>query len=153
MNNKNQANINNFMQAEQEYNDTTKRDVFSWMINKGVAIEIVTRLHELWDFSLKMGDKLYHIGKIIVIKLVEFVKRNPNMSTGIAIGLGLSWLISQVPVLGWLLGPLVTLILTVHFMYKGHLKDHPDSNIFTACGECFKVVVDIISEIKGELTQ
>ena len=127
-----------------EYSNVSQKDVFSWFLNRGVPREIVTRLFQVWNFSYRVGEKLFKIGKLIVCRLVEFAIDNPNMLTGVAIGLGLSWFLSNIPVVGWLIGPLVAAIFALVLGYYGHLRDNPRGNALTMLGRGLDLFFDLI---------
>ena len=60
------------------------------LINKGVSKEIVTRLQLLGSQIKYVANQSIKIGKIILMKLWDFIKENPNLAIGMAIGLGLA---------------------------------------------------------------
>ncbi|WP_341676792.1 hypothetical protein [Niveibacterium sp. SC-1] len=76
----------------------TKMDIPS-----GVAI----RLKELLELVKPIGEKVVSIGKIIVLKLIEFIEKHPNLAAGIALGAAVTSLIASIPFLGPILAPLI----------------------------------------------
>lgn len=81
-------------------------DVVTKMINKGLSQEVVTRLEELWDYTVMVGEKLVHLGKIIINKILGFIDANVHLALGVAIGAAVGSLINIIPVFGQLLAPL-----------------------------------------------
>lgn len=66
-----------------KYDDT---DMFTHFINNGVPEKIILLLQKLWKYTVKLGEKVIEIGKIIFIKLLEFIKENPNLTLGLVLG-------------------------------------------------------------------
>jgi len=91
-------------------NDVNKLDIISDFINKGLPIEIVTRLESLWDMTKTIADEVVSVGKIIIIKIWEFIKENSNLTIGIAVGVAIGSLINLVPFFGSFLAPICMLI-------------------------------------------
>lgn len=75
-------------------------DFMSDLTNKGVANEIVTRLQLIGEKVSYIANQSFQIGKIILMKLWDFIKENPNLSIGFAIGLGLAILSGMIAVVG-----------------------------------------------------
>ncbi|MNR40060.1 hypothetical protein D3C85_1583190 [compost metagenome] len=66
----------------------------------------MTRLQGLWNLTKEIAGEVVAIGKIVVRKIFEFLKANPNLSIGIALGAAVGALISGIPFIGPLLAPL-----------------------------------------------
>ena len=77
----------------------TSSDLFVWLHNSGLSPEVAGELHDLIDKT---------IGKIIIMKIIEFVKENPNLSIGAAVGAVIGVLLSAVPFLGPVLAPVAS---------------------------------------------
>lgn len=75
-------------------------------ISRGIPVEIMTRLQGLWNLTKEIAGEVVAIGKIVVQKIFEFLKANPNLSIGIALGAAVGALISGIPFIGPLLAPL-----------------------------------------------
>lgn len=91
-------------------NDINKLDIISEFINRGLPIEIVTRLESLWDMTKTIANDIINVGKIILIKIWEFIKENVNMAIGIAIGVAIGSLVALVPFFGPFLAPISMLL-------------------------------------------
>jgi hypothetical protein len=85
-----------------------KLDLITRFTNKGVPQEFVNRLEWLWEESKVVAGEVMQIGKIILMKIWEWVERNPNMVIGMAIGAALGALVSLVPFIGPFLAPITT---------------------------------------------
>ena len=82
--------------------------------------EVAIRLEALAGVTRKVGGKLIAIGKIIILKLIEFVRQHPNMAIGMALGAALSVLITAIPVLGPVLAPVALALGVVVGGISGH---------------------------------
>jgi hypothetical protein len=94
------------LMLEGEVQDLHQIDVVTKMTNQGLSQEIVTRLEELWDYTVMVGDKLVHLGKIIISKILNFVSANVHLALGVALGAAVGSLINIIPFFGQLLAPL-----------------------------------------------
>ncbi len=144
-------------------------DFITDLTNKGLANEIVTRLQLIGEKVSYIADQSFQIGKIILMKLWDFIKENPNLSIGFAIGLGLAILsgmiASVVPIIGtWLSAivmPLVALITIPVGTLRGHRLDKlakgevvGDSiieDLITIVKKFWSLFVDIFKTLKNEI--
>jgi hypothetical protein len=76
----------------------------------GIAPEIMTRLRSIWTQTKVVRGESVAIGKIIVNRIFEFLKANPRIVVGVAIGMVIGYLIVGIPFLGPLLAPLAKLL-------------------------------------------
>ena len=100
-------------------------DVFTRFTNAGVPQEIIFRLGELWEQTKVIGEKIIHIGKIILLEILKFVEKNPNLAIGVALGAAIGALVSLVPFLGHTLAPLT---MTVGAVLGGAVGSRLDRN-------------------------
>ncbi|VXD23459.1 conserved hypothetical protein [Planktothrix serta PCC 8927] len=98
-------------------------DLFVWLNDSGLPLEVTTRLHQLVTYTKKAGHKVIAIGKIILIKIIEFVQANPNLVMGMAVGAAVGILGYSVPFLGPLLGPITTALGVTIGAISGHRLD------------------------------
>lgn len=106
-------------------------DLYVWLSECGLPHEVTIRLHELATYTKKVGDKVFAVGKIILLKIIEFVKAHPNLvagvGIGVAIGLAVNYLVSCIPYVGQFLAPLATALATTLgitvFGIAGHRVD------------------------------
>ncbi|MGL5795034.1 MAG: hypothetical protein ACRC06_11640, partial [Waterburya sp.] len=87
----------------------TSNEIYVWLLDSGLPTQITTKLHELITYTKKVGKKIFAVGKIILIKIIEFVKAHPHLVTGIGIGLtvgiAVQTLVSSIPFIGAVLAP------------------------------------------------
>jgi hypothetical protein len=83
-----------------------KLDVITRFTNKGLPQELVTRLEWLWEETKVVAGEVIQVGKIILLKIWEWVERNPHMVIGMAIGAAVGSLVSLIPFIGPFLAPI-----------------------------------------------
>lgn len=103
-----------------EADTVTSGDLYARLRSLGLAPEIAIRLKELATVTKKIGDKLVSLGKIVLLKLMDFIERHPYLAAGIALGAAIALLISTVPILGQILAPLAAIVGITGFALVGH---------------------------------
>lgn len=98
-------------------------DFLVFGLNRGIPLEVITRLQSLWNFTKKVAGEVVVVGKIIVQKIIEFLKANPKLAIGLALGAAVGALIAGIPFLGPLLAPLATAISMIYSAAVGAAKD------------------------------
>jgi len=83
-------------------------------INRGLPPEVITRLKELWEKTKVVAGEIISVGKIIVQKIMEFLKSNPKLTIGLAIGAAVSVLIAGIPLIGPLLEPVAAVVFPLY---------------------------------------
>jgi hypothetical protein len=125
--------------------------------------EVAIRLESLSEVSRMIGDKILAVGKIIVLKLLEFVEQHPNMAVGMALGAAVSVLVSSIPWVGQLLTP-VSLALGVaiggiagHRLDKG--KDIVNDSVVVIAQDALEIarhffafLIQLFRAVTNELT-
>jgi hypothetical protein len=133
-------------------------DLYSWLINSGLPNDVASRLHELISFTQKVGKKVFNIGKIVLIKIIEFVKAHPFLVTGAGIGAvvgsAIAGLITSIPFLGQLLAPIAAglgLTITLAGAVIGHNLDKKFSSIggdiFEIISDFFALMIDVFNTV------
>jgi hypothetical protein len=130
-------------------------------VNKNVPPEVVMRLKDLWDQTKKIGQQVYAIGKIIVMKIIDFIMRNPHALVGALIGVAVGSLFNMIPWIGPLIAPLAMAIggafgaIAGHRLDKlarGELDSYSDSELFadliTMAKEMWRGLSEIFSALK-----
>jgi uncharacterized membrane protein len=107
--------------------------------------EAAIRLEALTEVSRKIGDKIIAVGRIIVLKLLEFIKKHPHMIAGMALGAAVSVLISSsIPFFGTLLAPLA---LTLGIIIGGVAGHRLDKGVRES-GGIFNIAQDVLEVAK-----
>ena len=114
------------MQAESD--SMASSDLYIWLRECGLSPEIAVRVKELVNVTQRIGNKVVSIGKLIVMKLRDFITAHKNLAIGTVLGAAIGSLIAAMPLLGSLLAPLGAL-LGVTVAATGHQRDkNPDGN-------------------------
>jgi hypothetical protein len=105
-------------------------ELYVWLVDSGLPHEVTIRLHELISFTKRVGSKVIAVGKILLIKIIEFVKEHPNLvigaGIGAAVGAAVFSLITSVPILGQVLAPVAAALgiaITAVGAIAGHRLD------------------------------
>ena len=106
-----------------EAESRSSSDWYAWLRERGLPEEAAIRLKDLAELAVDIGGRLVSIGKIILIKIIEFVKAHPNLAIGIAIGAAIGALVSMIPFLGPYLWPVATLVGVSLGAVAGHRLD------------------------------
>lgn len=78
-------------------------DFYIWLDSTGLPPEVSIRLKDLIEKTKEIAGRVISIGRIILMKIMEFVKANPNLVLGIAVGAAIGALAHLVPLIGNLL--------------------------------------------------
>lgn len=98
-------------------------DLYIRLTEMGLPSEVAIRMKELLEFVKPIGEKMVSIGKIIVLKLIEFIEKHPNLATGIALGAAVSSLMVSIPFVGPILAPIALPLGIAVGAIAGHRVD------------------------------
>ncbi len=156
-----QANLElTLLNAEAE--SVASSDFFIWLSESGLPHEVAIRLKNLVDIVERNGNRIISIGKIILIKIMEFVKVHPNLAIGIAVGAAIGALIFMVPFLGSYLAPTAILLGVSIGAIAGHRLDKIEQehavntnmdpiaigqDVIEIAKEFFKLLIDIFNTV------
>ena len=124
-------------------------DVLVIGLNRGIPPEIMTRLESVWGMTRTIAGEVVTIGKIVVVKIFEFLKANPNLTIGIALGAAVGALIAGIPFLGAMLAPLSTALSMLYGAAVGATIDAGGipSDPYVAVAHLAKKFFELIQEI------
>lgn len=142
-------------------------DLYLRLTSMGLPSEVAIRLKDLMGYVKSIGDKVISIGKIIVLKVVEFIELHPKLATGILLGAAFSTLISSVPFLGPILAPIALPLGITYGAIAGHRMDvaaggrpNGDSSITSVTQDLieiahsfFKLLAETLIAISAEFKQ
>ena len=113
-----------------EADSTKSSEVYAQLQELGLPEEFTSRLHELITFTKKVAGKVFAVGKIVLLKILEFVKAHPFLvvgaGIGAVIGAAIVGLITSIPFLGQVLVPVAAALgitVTVMGAVVGHRLD------------------------------
>ena len=97
-----------------EANSVTSSELYVQIQELGLPEEVVSRLHELVSFTQRVAGKVFSIGKIVLLKILDFVKAHPFLiagaGIGAVIGAAIAGLITSIPFLGQILAPVAAIL-------------------------------------------
>ena len=133
-------------------------DIVTMLNNRGAKLELVTRMQELWEKTKIIAGEVVNVGRIIVIKIWEFIKANPNMFLGIAIGAAIGALVGLIPFVGQILAPIAMAIGATVGALAGsrldameHGENYTDSmfgDLIRVAKKFFQLLADIFMALK-----
>lgn len=136
----------------------TSGELYAWLVDTGLSSDVAIRLHELIQKTKRVGSKVFEVGKIILIKIIEFVKAHPFLvmgaGIGAAVGAAVTSLIVSIPIVGQLLAPIATALgiaITVTGAVIGHNFDKKFKNvgqdIFEIAKNFFGLLADVFNVV------
>ena len=139
-------------------------NLYLWLCESGLPSEVAIRLQGLVDIVTETGNRIISIGKIILIKIYEFIKAHPNLAIGIAVGAAIGTLVNMVPLLGTYLMPIVTPITATIGAIAGHRLDKLEEgqsvtdvnliaisqDVIEIAKEFFKLLIDVFNTVFSE---
>lgn len=142
------------LNAEAEKMD--RADIFTWLTKLGVPQKIIFQLQALWEKTKKLANQTISIGKIILLKIIEFCKAHPHAAIGMLLGAACGALVSLIPFIGPLLAPLMTVIGAVYGLAKGAKLDSKTDSTFESliavAKDFFILLKDIFTLVFPKLT-
>ena len=93
-------------------------DVVLEGLRQGIAPEVLTRMKALWEQTKEIAGEMIAVGKIIVMKIIEFFKAHPELVASLAIGAAVYLLAHAIPVIGPLLAPLLAAVTAIYAFGK-----------------------------------
>ncbi|PSN15837.1 hypothetical protein C7293_05510 [filamentous cyanobacterium CCT1] len=140
---------------------STSEELYVRIQKLGLPEEIVTRLHDLLLKVQQVAGRVIHIGKIILIKLLEFVEEHfflvAGAGIGAVLGAALAGLITSTPFVGQFLAPIAAalgLTVTALGAIAGNELDKVIPNfgksLIDAAKEFFKLFASILTAIFGD---
>jgi len=118
-------------------------DVVLEGLQRGLPPELLTRMKSLWEMTKQIGGEVIDVGKIIVMKIIEFLKANPKLAASLAIGAAVYLLAHAIPVIGPLLAPLLAAVAAIYAF--GTLSSLDD--VINLAKEFFALLVEIFNTV------
>lgn len=119
-------------------------DLYIRLTEMGLPPEVAIRLKALLEMVKPIGDRLISVGKIIVLKLIEFIERHPNLATGIALGAAVSSFIGSIPFLGPILAPIALPLGITAGAIAGHRLDRANGESIRSDLGVMTITQDVI---------
>ncbi|MEQ9368468.1 MAG: hypothetical protein RIG63_05470 [Coleofasciculus chthonoplastes F3-SA18-01] len=132
-------------------------DLYVWLIDSNLPKQVIMRLHELATYTKKADQNVIAVGKIILIKIIEFIKAHPNLAIGAALGAAVGLLVNSIPFLGSILAPLATTLGITIGAIAGHRLDKGKEvnqgifaiaqDIIKIAREFFQLLIDVFNPV------
>ncbi|MBV5308640.1 hypothetical protein [Chromatium okenii] len=135
-------------------------DMATLLHSRGAPLELVTRMEDLWEKTKVIAGKVVNIGRVIIMKIWEFIKANPHMVIGAILGAAFGALVGLIPWIGPLLAPIAMTIGITIGMLNGHRLDkiaegqHVQysliEDLITVAKRFFHLIADIFLALRNE---
>lgn len=137
-------------ELERTYKNVDRSKMRAWLLKKGLPIEVVTRLDDMWDDTKVIAGRVITVGKIIFCRILEFIKTYPHAAIGALIGAAVGALMNGVPLLGPWLAPVSTSLGAVIGAVGGAQLDTGKGDlqsVIIVAKDFFMMVIDIFNAI------
>lgn len=135
---------------ETRYQDVNRSKMSAWLLKKGLPIDVVTRLDDLWDDTKLVAGRVITVGKIIFCRILEFIKAYPHAAIGALVGAAIGALTNGVPLLGPLLAPITSGLGAIVGAVGGATLDTGKGDIqsiILVAKDFFMMLIDIFNAI------
>ncbi len=129
-------------------------DVAEDLWARDLPLEIITRLKEVWRKTLLVSGRVIPLGKLIVLKIWDFIRANSGLALGIVLGAAIGALVNLIPLIGVWLSPLAMSIGALVGAAHGHHLDRLNAgepatanlieNLLAAAQRVFGLLADVI---------
>ena len=143
-----------------ESNGLVEKIISGLNLDASTATEFRRKMKSLLETTQIIGGKLVYIGRIVCIKLWDFICENPNMALGTLVGAIFGLFLSAVPLIGGILALLSTYLGATIGSYIDQLQkggtevDGTLSKVLVgatnATKEFFKLIREILAALKND---
>jgi len=144
----------------------SKDTVFEFFMTSNLPKQVIHHITKLWDYTCNIGESVISIGKIVLSKIIDFIKANPDMAFGAALGaiagVMASSFISWIPFVGQALsvltigGGMLIGAIAGDRMDRATNGDYIDESLISVFGDTIsiakkfvKLFIDILTTIKN----
>lgn len=99
------------------------KSVKTWLDRLELSADGKAVLFKLAETSIMAGQTVVSIGRKVLSILISLIKSFPNTAAGVVIGATLSFLIGSIPILGMILGPILSPLLMAFGIGMGAVAD------------------------------
>lgn len=103
--------------------ELSDEDIRSKIDCMNVSADTKALLYSFSKATIRAGNAILKIGRKIIDILFAFVKMFPNITFGVIFGLIVGAMVSSIPLIGLILGPIATQIFLAIGFVDGALKD------------------------------
>ena len=113
-----------------QINDTAPMRQIERAIEKlSISADAKALLLDMSRVTMKVGQAVLSLGKAILTFVLGLLKKFPNTTFGIVVGVTVSVLVGGIPLVGAVLGPLLGKLVTVFGLTMGAIVDFKDAAI------------------------
>jgi len=105
-------------------NDVKSNDDYKDELDRMEGSEVFKNVCKgVLNFTIEVGKVVIRIGKIVFDIILKIVRQFPNTILGILVGFILGLIFTSIPILGWLLGSLITPLFMLAGGVMGFMAD------------------------------
>lgn len=123
---------------------------YAWLDSSGLPSEISIRLKSLVELTKEVSGRIISIGRIVLMKIIEFVKAHPKFFIGVAVGAAVGALANMIPLIGGLLSSITVPLGAFIGAYQGNRMDRKDQGNQNNSSNLFESIPQDIIEISLE---
>lgn len=109
----------------------SSKDLKAKIDNLSISADAKVLLFQIATKVIRVGESVINIGQKVLESVLEIIRTYPNTSFGIVFGAVAGTLVSSIPVIGWVLGPLVAPILMLLGISAGAYLDFKNKAVET----------------------
>lgn len=94
-----------------------------------VAADVKSALFKISKVTMRVGHQIVQIGRKIIDTILALYQEYPTAGLGLLFGGILGFLAGSIPVLGFLLGPLITPLAMAYGFVQGVVSDMKDKDL------------------------
>lgn len=101
----------------------SRRDLMDQLARMELPADAKVVIAKLMDTTLIIGQKVFEIGKHVLVFVFDVMKRFRGIAFGVALALTVSFLVASTPLIGSALAALLTPLLLAFGLVQGALED------------------------------
>ena len=113
--------------------------ITQWIRNLGVSAEMKNLLEQLCEIVVRVGNKVFHIGRKIIEIGIKLARQYPNTVFALIVASIIGLMIGAIPILGGVLGPILLPLLIALGLAFGFWTDMNDKMLETKIGNSIAV--------------
>lgn len=111
--------------------DLSSKQLKARIDNLSISADVKVLLFQIATKVLKVGETVIRIGQKVIEAVLKVLSMYPHTSFRFVFGAIAGALIGSIPLIGWVLGPLVTPILMALGLLSGAMQDFSEKAIET----------------------
>ncbi|MFM1885722.1 MAG: hypothetical protein RL026_879 [Pseudomonadota bacterium] len=115
-------------------------------IANGAPPELATRLGMLWEETKVIAGEVIHVGRIIVMRIIAFLKANPALGAALAVASAAYVLSHTIPFIGALIAPIIALAAGAIVLKEAMTLERAQQ----MARDFFALLVDIFNILKDQ---